>query len=622
MCAVPQAVQGDIRGSYRLVRRLGAGGTGEVWIGRHVVTGGLGAVKLFRARRSREARRFLLAREGAIIARLSHPHIVRLFELGDDHLVTQFVDGSDLGRRLRSGIDAAGALRIAVQIGAALAYAHSVGVVHRDVKPGNILVDRNGNAFLGDFGLASVVDDDPAQALRGGTPGFMAPEQARGAEVGPAADQFSLARTIVEILAGGTDGADVDDALALLPPSAAPLLEILRVATRNRPEDRWPSMAAFVAALRAVPLDDVPPAVRMAPERRVVTPFAWAGNAHRVEEPAPAIGRADFRLSQLEAAGLLPAAACADFRARTGYADFGWALYARTDRLGPMGPSVLARAGELVVFLHGWLWTREIWHDLALAVCRDNADAVVLVPDINGSGESSFAPTVTRAQLRPDALGHAVLDWLSLVGLRELPGVLVAHSMSSLALLMVDQAAFGRRLTRITITPAVMELVPFQRWLARFVALLLALAARSRLMHWLCGWITALPSSGPGLSREQLLTMKRELLRVPPAILSKIARGIADARLPAGALRGVEVVFGDRDPTHPHRVRDVAIARFDGSHDRMHRMASGGHYPHIASHEHPEWSARNQDELVRIIGSVLLSSVEGAVDSTLALPLA
>jgi len=230
---MPVATEGDIRGSYRLVRRLGAGGTGEVWVGKHVVTDGLAAVKLFRARKAREAHRLLFVREGAIIARLSHPHIVRLFELGDEHIATQLVEGSDLGRRLRSGVDVASARRIALQIGSALAYAHGRGVIHRDVKPGNILVDRNGNAFLGDFGMATLPEDHPAQAVRGGTPGFMAPEQARGETVGPPADQYSFARTLLEILVGGSDGADVDDALAMLPPPAAPLAELLRVAVAS-----------------------------------------------------------------------------------------------------------------------------------------------------------------------------------------------------------------------------------------------------------------------------------------------------------------------------------------------------------------------------------------------------
>src|SRR5690348_15477800 len=110
---MPEATEGAIRGSYRLVRRLGAGGSGEVWVGRHVVTDGVGAVKLLRGRRGREGGRRMFAREANAIARLSHPHIVSLFELGAEHIVTAFVDGSDLARRMRGGVDAALAKRVA-----------------------------------------------------------------------------------------------------------------------------------------------------------------------------------------------------------------------------------------------------------------------------------------------------------------------------------------------------------------------------------------------------------------------------------------------------------------------------------------------------------------------------
>ena len=616
---MPVATEGDIRGSYRLVRRLGAGGTGEVWVGKHVVTDGLAAVKLFRARKAREAHRLLFVREGAIIARLSHPHIVRLFELGDEHIATQLVEGSDLGRRLRSGVDVASARRIALQIGSALAYAHGRGVIHRDVKPGNILVDRNGNAFLGDFGMATLPEDHPAQAVRGGTPGFMAPEQARGETVGPPADQYSFARTLLEILVGGSDGADVDDALAMLPPPAAPLAELLRVASRSAPDARFRNMDELVARLHDVALPEVAPAVRLASERRLLSPYAWAASAHRVDEPAPAIGRADFRLSDLEARALLPADACAKFRAETGYADFGWTLYARTDRLGPIGPSTLARASELVVMLHGWACTRSVWHELALAVFRDNADALVLVPDVHGFGESQM-PDATADQMRPKALGSAKLYWLSLLGLRDLPGALVGHSMSGLSISMLAPAQLGPRLARVAITPAFMEVVPWARFMMRMGWWLLLAAGRSKLARGLVGRILGLQAfSAPGVSREDRLMMARNVVTAPMRTLALLAHNILSTRLSPASLRGVELVFGEKDPMQPPRAQKKLVAQFGGDRDRVHHMGSGGHFPHMPFVDHPEWTARNQDELVRIIGAVLLSSTEGAVASTLAI---
>jgi pimeloyl-ACP methyl ester carboxylesterase len=356
----------------------------------------------------------------------------------------------------------------------------------------------------------------------------------------------------------------------------------------------------------------------MAPERRVLQPFAWAASAHHVDEPAPAVGRAQFRLSDLEARALLPPDACEKFRASTGYADFGWALYARTDRLGPISPSALARASEQVILLHGWAGTRAVWHELALAVCRDNADALVLVPDVHGFGESRFgAPT--REQLMPEPLADAVLAWLSLIGLRDLPGTLVGHSMSGLALVALDAKKLDARLQRIVLTPALMEVVPLQRFFGFIGAVLLAMGARNRLMRWVCQVITNARLFAPrGLLDEYIAASGRAVMAAPLGIISVMLRNVLNARMRPNALRGVETVFGDRDPTHPRSAQDRAIKLLGGDLDRVHRMGSGGHHPHLPVLDHPEWSARNQDELVRIIGSVLLSSTEGAVASTLA----
>jgi serine/threonine-protein kinase len=127
-------------------------------------------------------------RERRAIGRLGHPHIVALFDVGPDWLATAYVDGTDLARRSKTPIDPATAVHVTLQIASAPAHAHAYGVVHRDVKPSNILIDTAGNAFLGDFGLAllpEALDDD----ARVGTPAFMAPEQARGELASPPADQ-------------------------------------------------------------------------------------------------------------------------------------------------------------------------------------------------------------------------------------------------------------------------------------------------------------------------------------------------------------------------------------------------------------------------------------------------
>ncbi|MCA1663088.1 MAG: hypothetical protein LC659_02235 [Myxococcales bacterium] len=110
--------------------------------------------------------------------------------------------------------------------------------------------------------------------------------------------------------------------------------------------------------------------------------------------------------------------------------------------------------------------------------------------------------------------------------------------------------------------------------------------------------------------------MARNLLQVPMRML---ANATLSAKLQPTSLRGVELVFGDKDPMQPPKAQQRLVAEFGGDRDRVHRMGSGGHFPHIPFVDHPEWTARNRDELVRIIGAVLLSSSEGGVASMRAL---
>ena len=156
-------------GEYQLVRRIGRGAMGEVWLARHSRTRGMAALKLLRDDRSRSRERMqrFFARERRAVARLSHPNVVPLFDVGPEYIAMRFIDGPTLARRIATPISPGMALDVAIQIASALTHAHACGVVHRDVKPSNILLDSLGNAYLADFGLAALFHDlrEPRVAL-------------------------------------------------------------------------------------------------------------------------------------------------------------------------------------------------------------------------------------------------------------------------------------------------------------------------------------------------------------------------------------------------------------------------------------------------------------------------
>ncbi|MCE9578282.1 MAG: protein kinase, partial [Deltaproteobacteria bacterium] len=427
-------------GSYALVRRVGSGGMGEVWLGQHVVSGTLGAVKRVSPVIAGPVQEFF-RREGRAIARLAHPHIVPVVELGDDFLVTSFIDGSNLARRLQTPIDPATAVRIIRQIASALAHAHERGVVHRDVKPSNILLDQRGNAYLADFGVATFVDEETRQRVAG-TPRFMAPEQRRAEKVGPAADQYALGRTLLEMLVGAAVPIDPKLALAELPPHLPPELhDAIARATALAPEDRFPAMSGFADAVGACDLRDHGPPVRLAPEARHPAPFAWLAGALRVTPIAADLDRADFRLRDLVERDLLDAAPVEAFLRERGLADLGFTVWAATQRLGPLDdPRLLGRAAELAILMHGWGGTREVWRLVAPALCRDNAQAVVLTADLHGFGETPFAGVPTKAQVELGAMARAIGGLTRVLGIEEIPTALVGHSMAGTSLLTLADA--------------------------------------------------------------------------------------------------------------------------------------------------------------------------------------
>jgi hypothetical protein len=607
-------------GDYVLERRLGSGAMGEVWLARHAVTHGWAAVKrLHEHVAAREAVRRLFAREHRAIAHLSHPHVVRLYEVGSDYIVTQYVEGSTLAHRLQTPLDPATAIGYALQIASALAHAHERGVVHRDVKPSNVLLDRRGNAYLADFGVAAFVDDDAPVTDRAGTPSFMAPEQLRGHAV-RASDQYAFGRTVLEMLIGGAAPTDATAALAQLPPGLpAALVEALRRATARAPEDRWPTMQDLADALSALDLADFPAPLRLAPEVRVRAGFAWCTAPTQVRAVTPDIVRADYRLSALEAAGVLSPKACEAFRAASRYEDIAWSAYAHRGRLGPItDTSALARAADLVVILHGMLCTRDNWHDLATALARDNAQAVVLVPDLFGCGESRMnAAAVTRRELSGPGIVRSALAWLELLWVRELPTVLVGHSISCAALLTVADDEIDERIARIAITPMCPPRRNAKRRAFAVYAWLLRVFASVPVLKRMLGWLLKKSPDFQMITDACLEELNKEFQRVSARVLARLIEGFADSSLsPAWTHRRCRVLLGDDDPVAPP-LRMLEALRENGFPlDHVEHLVGVGHHPVFEARTSVEQTSRNLHDIVRVIDAMLSSSRDGSPLST------
>jgi serine/threonine protein kinase len=203
-----------IAGRYSLDREIGRGGTGAVWLGRDEVLGrhvalkrvGLlpGADQTDLARAEREAR---------LSARLNHPHVVSVFDVvvdeasdGAHWLVMEYVDGINLGQlvRRRGGLTPDDAAPLLWQAADALVAAHGAGIVHRDVKPSNILVDRQWQVKLTDFGIARIATDATLTqtGMVAGSPAYLAPEIVTGTRSDEASDVWSLGATAFHLLAG------------------------------------------------------------------------------------------------------------------------------------------------------------------------------------------------------------------------------------------------------------------------------------------------------------------------------------------------------------------------------------------------------------------------------------
>ncbi|HYS78089.1 MAG TPA: serine/threonine-protein kinase, partial [Candidatus Dormibacteraeota bacterium] len=276
----PAGEPGSRIGRYTIVETLGQGGMGKVYLARDPVIGRNVALKVITIRpdlSEEEAgqyrERFL--REAQAAGALIHPNIVAVHDIGQDassgspYIVMEHVPGQDLKKVIlsRAPLPAADAVGVVVQIAAALDYAHRRGIVHRDIKPANVLITAQGRVKITDFGVARLPGSDLTRSDQFvGSPGFMSPEQLKGAPVDGRADLFSLGVIFYQLLTGKApfEGESVSEVLYRIssqpsePPSEAhadvsPDFDaILEKALAKDPADRFQTGQEMAGALRSM----------------------------------------------------------------------------------------------------------------------------------------------------------------------------------------------------------------------------------------------------------------------------------------------------------------------------------------------------------------------------------
>jgi tRNA A-37 threonylcarbamoyl transferase component Bud32 len=296
---------------YRNPERIGQGGMGEIYRAEDELLGRTVAIKMLADRYAADAAvRGRFTREALAAARLSgQPNTVTIFDVGEHDerpfIVMEYLRGGSLEDRLREhgAQDPARALAWLEQAAAALDAAHENGVVHRDVKPGNLLLAADGTVRVADFGVASAAGLDSLTVTGTvlGTAGYLAPEQARGEPTTPAADRYALAVVAFELLTGNRPyeadsptaeaaahvHAEVPSVCDRLPDLPCELDPVFQRALAKDPAERYPTCADFVAALREALADAASTTRELAP-LPVTAPAPVA--ARRVPGAAVVIG--------------------------------------------------------------------------------------------------------------------------------------------------------------------------------------------------------------------------------------------------------------------------------------------------------------------------------------------
>src|SRR5205085_7575198 len=231
-------IAGGAVGPYQIIRLLGRGGMGEVYLAQDTRLGRRVALKLLPAYFTRDAERLRrFQQEARTASALNHPNVITIFEIGEANAIhfiaTEYIEGETLRQRIaRQAGDVSDALAVAIQMAGALEAAHNAGIVHRDIKPENIMLRPDGIVKVLDFGLAKLAErrepldtesptaswlsTDPGVVM--GTASYMSPEQARGLKVDARTDIFSLGVVLYEMISGRApfQGATTSDVIAAI----------------------------------------------------------------------------------------------------------------------------------------------------------------------------------------------------------------------------------------------------------------------------------------------------------------------------------------------------------------------------------------------------------------------
>ena len=314
-------------GRYHIVQVLGSGSMGKVYEGHDPVLKRRVAIKVIAANRIADAERraeYLtrFTREARAVARLNHPNIVTVYDFGEEngvaYLVMELIPGEELGDYFGEGqpfqleFTTADAVRMSCELLDALAYAHQNGVVHRDVKPANVMLGADLKIKLTDFGVARLTglgceesDQLATDGEMAGTPSCMSPEQIGGQKAGPQADIFGAGIILYQFLTNqrpfrGNGRFAVQQKImyehplppSLLNPALPPTFDtIVARALAKRPEDRYPNALSFKRdlqlALAGQPIDEPEAAVEFSSPPAWLAPITGAPDPDATLPPTP-----------------------------------------------------------------------------------------------------------------------------------------------------------------------------------------------------------------------------------------------------------------------------------------------------------------------------------------------